>query len=85
MKKKELIGNFKDGGADYRPKGNPPRVNVHDQLFACGLPRGCASLTPAKRLHSLTHFFHAPRVQLSLFASLVPQAPSSVLETKYKN
>ena len=29
-KKKELIGNFKNGGTDYRPKGNPQRVNVHD-------------------------------------------------------
>jgi Rhodopirellula transposase DDE domain len=29
-KKKELIGNFKNGGTDYRPTGNPTRVNVHD-------------------------------------------------------
>jgi hypothetical protein len=29
-KKKELIGNFKNGGTDYRPRGNPQRVNVHD-------------------------------------------------------
>src|SRR6266849_93183 len=29
-KKKELIGNFKTGGTDYRPKGDPRRVNVHD-------------------------------------------------------
>jgi DDE family transposase len=29
-KKKELIGNFRNGGTDYRPKGNPQRVNVHD-------------------------------------------------------
>ena len=29
-KKKELIGNFKNGGTDYRPKGEPRRVNVHD-------------------------------------------------------
>src|SRR6266568_5442651 len=29
-KKKELIGNYKNGGTDYRPKGNPQRVNVHD-------------------------------------------------------
>ena len=29
-KKKELIGNFKNGGADYRPKRQPWRVNVHD-------------------------------------------------------
>jgi Rhodopirellula transposase DDE domain len=29
-KKKELVGNFKNGGTDYRPKGAPRRVNVHD-------------------------------------------------------
>ena len=29
-KKKELIGNFKNGGSDYRPKGDPIRVKVHD-------------------------------------------------------
>jgi hypothetical protein len=29
-KKKELIGNFRNSGTDYRPKGSPRRVNVHD-------------------------------------------------------
>ena len=29
-KKKEIIGNFKNGGTAYRPKGDPQRVNVHD-------------------------------------------------------
>jgi len=29
-KKKELVGNFKNGGTDYRPKGDPIRVKVHD-------------------------------------------------------
>jgi len=29
-KKKELIGNFKNGGTDYRPKGDPEPVNMHD-------------------------------------------------------
>lgn len=29
-KKKELVGNFRNAGSDYRPKGNPRRVNVHD-------------------------------------------------------
>jgi hypothetical protein len=29
-KKKELVGNFKNVGTDYRPKGDPRRVNVHD-------------------------------------------------------
>jgi len=29
-KKKELIGNFKNGGSDYRPTRRPRRVKVHD-------------------------------------------------------
>jgi hypothetical protein len=29
-KKKELVGNYRNAGNDWRPKGNPQRVNVHD-------------------------------------------------------
>ena len=29
-KKKELIGEFKNNGHEYRPKGNPEEVNVYD-------------------------------------------------------
>jgi Rhodopirellula transposase DDE domain len=29
-KKKELVGNYRNGGSDYRPKGNPVPVKVHD-------------------------------------------------------
>nr|QNO44264.1 hypothetical protein FLBAJJLG_00004 [Methanosarcinales archaeon ANME-2c ERB4]QNO44511.1 hypothetical protein DEBIBGEE_00004 [Methanosarcinales archaeon ANME-2c ERB4] len=29
-KKKELVGNFKNGGRELRSKGNPEKVNVHD-------------------------------------------------------
>jgi len=29
-KKKEKIGNFANGGAEWHPKGRPERVNVHD-------------------------------------------------------
>ncbi len=29
-KKKELVGNFKNAGREYRKKGNPIEVNVHD-------------------------------------------------------
>jgi Rhodopirellula transposase DDE domain len=29
-KKKELVGNYRNGGTDYRPKGDPNRVQVHD-------------------------------------------------------
>lgn len=28
--KKELVGHYKNGGSDYRPKSNPHRVKVHD-------------------------------------------------------
>ena len=32
-KKKELVGDFKNGGRQWRPKGQPTRVRVHDFLI----------------------------------------------------
>lgn len=32
-KKKELVGDFKNGGREYRPKGSPEEVRVHDFLI----------------------------------------------------
>ena len=32
-KKKELVGNFKNAGRDWRPAGNPEAVRVHDFLM----------------------------------------------------
>ena len=29
-KKKELVGDFKNAGREWRPKGTPQRVRVHD-------------------------------------------------------
>src|SRR5260370_1367353 len=29
-KKKEKVGNFANGGSEWRPQGHPERVNVHD-------------------------------------------------------
>jgi hypothetical protein len=31
-KKSELVGNFKNGGREWQPKGQPERVDVHDFL-----------------------------------------------------
>jgi hypothetical protein len=31
-KKKELVGNFKNGGREWQPQGQPERVDVHDFL-----------------------------------------------------
>ncbi len=33
-KKKELVGNFKNGGREYQPKGDPEEVRVHDFVDA---------------------------------------------------
>lgn len=32
-KKKELVGDFKNGGKEWRPKGQPEQVRVHDFLI----------------------------------------------------
>ena len=47
-KKKELIGNFKNAGTDYRPQGSPQRVNVHDfedKTLGKAIPYGIYDLT----------------------------------------
>ena len=50
-KKKELVGNFKNGGTDYRPKGDPLRVNVHDfedKTLGKVAPYGVYGTAPAR-------------------------------------
>ena len=47
-KKKELIGNFKNPGREWRPKGEPERVKVHDFLVpenGKAVPYGVYDLT----------------------------------------
>jgi transposase len=47
-KKKELIGDFKNPGREWRPKGNPERVRVHDFLIpeqGKAIPYGVYDLT----------------------------------------
>ena len=47
-KKKELVGNFKNAGRQWRPKGNPQRVKVHDFLVpedGKAIPYGVYDLT----------------------------------------
>jgi hypothetical protein len=47
-KKKELIGNFKNAGREWRPQGKPRRVKVHDFLMATkgkAIPYGVYDLT----------------------------------------
>ena len=47
-KKKELVGDFKNGGRQWRPKGQPTRVRVHDFLIpeqGKAIPYGVYDLT----------------------------------------
>ena len=47
-KKKELVGNFKNTGQEWRPRGNPRRVRVHDFLIPTkgkAIPYGVYDLT----------------------------------------
>jgi hypothetical protein len=47
-KKKELVGDFKNGGREWRPKGRPRRVRVHDFLIpgkGKAIPYGVYDLT----------------------------------------
>lgn len=47
-KKKELIGNFRNGGQEWRPRGKPIPVNVHDfqdRKLGKGIPYGVFDMT----------------------------------------
>lgn len=44
-KKKELVGEFKNGGREWRPKGEPERVQVHDFGKKRVTPYGVYDLT----------------------------------------
>ena len=47
-KKKELVGNFKNAGKTWRPKGNPEPVRVHDFMIpeqGKAIPYGVYDLT----------------------------------------
>jgi len=47
-KKKELVGNFKNAGREWRPKGEPERVKVHDFIVpenGKAIPYGVYDLT----------------------------------------
>ena len=47
-KKQELVGEFKNGGRTWRPKGDPLRVNVHDfpaQAVGKAIPYGVYDLS----------------------------------------
>ena len=52
-KKKELVGNFKNGGRTWRPQGQPARVRVHDFLdptLGKAIPYGVYRLGEQPRL-----------------------------------
>jgi hypothetical protein len=41
--KKELVGNYRNGGREWRPAGDPVRVDVHDfpdQVLGKAIPYG---------------------------------------------
>ena len=44
-KKKELVGDFGNGGREWRPQGEPERVRVHDfkdEALGKAVPYGCS-------------------------------------------
>lgn len=47
-KKRELLGDFKNGGREWHPKGHPPLVRVHDfrdATLGAGIPYGVYDLS----------------------------------------
>ncbi len=60
-KKKELVGDFKNGGREWRPQGDPEEVRVHDFLITelgRAIPYGstiCAECRLGERGHRPRH------------------------------
>ena len=55
-KKKELVGNYRNGGSDYRPKGDPQRVKIHDfEDKARDCPELCVSALTMQVSDIVTH------------------------------
>jgi hypothetical protein len=50
-KKKELVGDFHNARREWRPKGEPELVRVHDvkdQELAKAIPYGCTTSAPIR-------------------------------------
>ena len=56
-KKKELVGNYRNGGREWQPRGEPERVEVHDFKGELGraVPYGVYDLTRQRRLGERRH------------------------------
>ena len=57
-KKKELVGDFKNGGRELRPKGQPEQVRVHDFMIpelGKAVPYGVYDIAANARLGQCRH------------------------------
>jgi hypothetical protein len=70
-KKKELIGNFKNGGTDYRPKGDPLDVNVHDFKDKLGKVGAAAVLLPLRGSHGRKAFRSDGSIRILIGPSVI--------------
>ena len=59
-KKKELVGQYKNGGRDYRPAGDPEKVDVHDFIGEAGQGDPLRRLRPGRQ-HRMGVGGHRPR------------------------
>ena len=66
-KKKELVGDFKNGGREYRPKGQPEPVRVHDFVIrsSAGQRPTASTTSPAMPAGSVSASTTTPRASQS--------------------
>ena len=65
-KKKELVGDFKNGGREWQPEGEPEEVRVHDFLdkeLGKAIPYGVYDLTAEPGLGQRGHRSRHGRVR----------------------
>ena len=86
-KKKELVGDFKNGGREWRPQGDPQPVRVHDFLdpeLGKAIPYGVYDLGHNRRLGQCGHRPRHRELRRGEHSALVARDGPSALSTARK-
>ena len=86
-KKKELIGNFKNGGREWQKKGEPLEVNIHDftdKELGKAIPYGVYDIGRNEGWVSVgvTHDTAVNGIKLSIACSVILQRIGAVVRWK---
>lgn len=75
-KKKELVGDFKNGGREWQPKGRPEKVLVHDfpdDATGKAIPYGVYDMTRNEAWVSVGRDHDTPKVRCRVDSAVVEE------------